>query len=298
MKQEAIAADAEIWDIRSVRTRRSIILASLGALVGLGIAGFALFTAKGTSTLVVPAEDVALVNQQPIARSDFQQLLQNTLGVGLADATPAQKKKVLDDMIREELFVQRGKELDVGSTDPDVRTAMVGAVEQAIAADATSSVPSDEKLRAFYAQHQDEFSSVGMITVRDLVFPPEHVDAALAQLRSGAPADSVLEAQGGHDSRRTSGEEFYFAAKAHLGPVLFQTATALSSGQVSGPLAQSDGVHLLDVIRNQKPLPLDFQQARLQVLDAYQKAAVARAEAADERFFRKRANILLAKDAQ
>ena len=44
-------------------------------------------------------------------------------------------------MIREELFVQRGKELDVASTDPEVRAAMVNSVELEIAADAITSQP-------------------------------------------------------------------------------------------------------------------------------------------------------------
>ena len=58
-------------DFSHVSYRRSVALYALGAVIGLILAGFALFTAKGTSTLVVPPEDVALVNQQPIARSDY-----------------------------------------------------------------------------------------------------------------------------------------------------------------------------------------------------------------------------------
>ena len=42
--------------------RRTLLMAAAGTIVGLAIAGFGLFTAKGTSTLMVPPEDVALVN--------------------------------------------------------------------------------------------------------------------------------------------------------------------------------------------------------------------------------------------
>src|SRR5271170_8129457 len=129
-----------------------------GALVGLVMAGYALFTARGTSTLIVPPEDVALVNQQPIARSDFLLQLQTLYGVDLRHATAAQRRKVLDDMIREELFVQRGKELDVASTDPDVRAAMVNSVELEIAADAVTSQPTETQLRAYYALHRARYA--------------------------------------------------------------------------------------------------------------------------------------------
>ena len=48
-----------------------MVLMALGALSGLALAGYALFTARGTSTLYVPPEDIALVNQQAISRIDY-----------------------------------------------------------------------------------------------------------------------------------------------------------------------------------------------------------------------------------
>jgi hypothetical protein len=145
-----------------VSSRRSFVLMGGGALVGLVMAGYALFTARGTSTLIVPPEDVALVNQQPISRSDYLLQLQTLYGVDLQHATATQRRKVLDDMIREELFVQRGKELDVASTDPDVRSAMVNAVELEIAADAITAQPSEQQLRAYYALHRERYASEGI----------------------------------------------------------------------------------------------------------------------------------------
>src|SRR5271155_2034685 len=163
----------ERWrDVTQVSSRRSFVLLGCGALLGLVMAGYSLFTARGTSTLMVPPEDVALVNQQPISRSDYLLQLQTLYGVDLQDATATQRRKVLDDMIREELFVQRGKELDVASTDPDVRSAMVNAVELEIAADAITAQPSEPQLRAYYASHRERYASEGIMTVRDYVFPP------------------------------------------------------------------------------------------------------------------------------
>src|ERR1700722_4261432 len=138
-----------------VSSRRSFVLMGAGALLGLLMAGYSLFTARGTSTLVVPPEDVALVNQQPIARSDYYMQLKALYDLDFAHATPAQRKTVLDQMIREELFVQRGEELDVASADIDGRAATVAAVEGSIASDVMASRPSDDKQMAYYKAHQD-----------------------------------------------------------------------------------------------------------------------------------------------
>src|SRR5271170_3732888 len=159
-------------------SRRSFVFMGGGALLGLLMAGYSLFTARGTSTLAVPPDDVALVNQQPISRSDYLQQLQTLYGVDLGHATAAQRRRVLDDMIREELFVQRGKELDVASTDPDVRSAMVNSVEQEIAADAITAQPTEAQLRAYYASHRPRYASEGSMVVRDYIFPLDQANAA------------------------------------------------------------------------------------------------------------------------
>ena len=282
-----------------VNSRRSFVFMGCGALAGLLMAGYSLFTARGTSTLIVPPEDVALVNQQPISRSDFLLQLQTLYGVDLQHATAVQRRKVLDDMIREELFVQRGKELDVASTDPDVRAAMVNAVELEIAADAVTSQPTETQLRAYYDSHRARYASEGVMTLRDYVFPPGEAQAAaeaVAALRSGAATPALLARRHASESRKVADEEFYFAAKIHLGERLFDAARELPDGGVSAPIAGPDAIHVLYMVKNSKPMPFDFGAARDQVLTDYRNDAIAHLRIGDEAFLRKRANVLIAGD--
>jgi parvulin-like peptidyl-prolyl isomerase len=257
------------------------------------MAGYALFTARGTSTLVVPSEDVALVNQQPISRSDYLQQLQTLYSVDLGHSTAAQRRRVLDDMIREELFVQRGKELDVASTDPDVRSAMVNSVEQEIAADAITSQPSETQLRGYYTVHRARYASEGVMNVRDYVFAPGDSKAAaeaVAALRSGAPGPAV--------AAKTADDEFYFAAKIHMGDALFEAAKDLPDGGISAPIERPDGIHVLHMLKNKRPVPFDYAAARDQVLTDYRNEAIGHLRTGDEAFLRKRANVLIADDVR
>ena len=294
--------DQERWrNLRPASSRRSFVLMGSGAVLGLAMAGYALFTARGTSTLVVPAEDVALVNQQPISRSDYLLQLQTLYAVDLQHATAAQRRKVLDDMIREELFVQRGKELDVASTDPDVRAAMVNSVELEIAADAITAQPSEAQLRAYYARNRARYASEGIMTLRDYVFlPGDSSTAAEAAktLKSTAPTPAMLAAWHASESGKVSDEEFYFAAKIHLGEPLFDSARNLPDGGVSAPIARADAIHVLYMIKNKKPVPFDFAAARDQVLTDYRNDAVNHLRTGDEAFLRKRANVLIADDVR
>jgi parvulin-like peptidyl-prolyl isomerase len=277
-----------------------------GAITGLLMAGYALFTARGTSTLIVPPEDVALVNQQPVSRSDYLLQLQTLYGVELQHATAAERRKVLDDMIREELFVQRGKELDVASTDPEVRAAMVNSVELEIAADAITAQPSEPQLRAYYASHQARYASEGIMTLRDYVFPPGESKAAseaAAALESAAATSTVATAEfmarwHSSDSGKVNGEEFYFAAKIHLGEPLFEVARNLSDGGVSVPILQGGEIHVLYMLKNKKPVAFDFAAARDRVLSDYRNDAIGHLRLGDETFLRKRANVLIADDVR
>lgn len=292
--------DNNHWrDPTRVSVPRSLWLMAAGGVLGLGLAGYSLFTARGTSTFYVPPDAVALVNQQPISRVDYSAQLQTLYGVGLTQATPEQRQQVLHDMIREELLVQRAKELDVASIDPDVRAAMVNAVEQEIAADALTANPSEQKLRAYYAAHAARYASEGVMSVRDFRFPENssaEAAAAAESLRQAATATEALtRLQASHPSR-TLPDEFYFAARIHLGDRLFATAKDLAEGAASAPIALPDGVHVLYMDRNKRPIALAFEAARDRVLTDYRNDAIARLRASDEAFLSKRATIQIAGD--
>jgi hypothetical protein len=286
-------------DLAKVNAKRSFFLAICGAVIGLLLAGYALFTARGTSTLLVPAEDVALVNQQPISRSDYLMQLRSLYNVELSHATLEQRQKVLNDMIREELFVQRGKELDVASTDPDVRNALVNAVELEIASDAITSQPTEAALRGYYQTHPERYASEGIMTVEDYVFPANGaagVSQAIEVLEIQAPTPDLIAPFGGKSSGKVGDEEFYFAAKIHLGDRLFEAACVLPPGGVSAPIGMPDGIHVLYMRKNIKPAVLDFAAARDQVLSDYRNERIRQLTTGDEAFLRKRANILIADD--
>jgi parvulin-like peptidyl-prolyl isomerase len=287
----------------SAQPTRSLAIFAAGAILGLVLAGFSLFTAKGAQVHVAPPEDVALVNGRPILLSDFNAQLETQYAVPLTEITPAQRRATLNDMIREELFVQRGLELDMPSSDPDVRSALVASVEQQAAADATARKLTETELRAYYNAHQDRYASEGTMTLRDLVLPasPGTPDRALAAARQagqaiarGGSPDAILAGAGLRDSGAVKGEEFYFAARIHLGEALFDVARRLADGAVSAPTPGPGGLHILLMIHNAPPRPQAFADAEARVeLDAI-KDFRDRAAAGELKYLREKADVLIA----
>jgi parvulin-like peptidyl-prolyl isomerase len=288
----------EEWSLARPDARRSLILCATGAILGLAIAGFGLFTAEGTRTASVPAEDAAVVNQIPILRSDFLQQLRALHDVDLSRATPAQKKQVLDDMIREELYVQRGVELGMANDDVDVRTALVAATEGQTALDATTAGATDEELRAYFNAHRGAYAGEGTIELADWLVPigqESRASAIAAALRGGAtPQSQSLVTSGKVDD----GQEYYFAARIHLGPALFDAAVPLKDGEASAPFAVAGRTHILVMKHNRPPPPVVFEKVRDQVFGNFVRDKIARLEQGNARFLRKRADIKIAPDLQ
>ena len=298
-------ASGGFWDFKSVNPARSMTFFGLAALTGLGIAGFGLFTAKGTVTHVVPPENVALVNQRPILRTDFIAQTETELGKTFSETTTAERLKVLDEMIREELFVQRGLELDFPGTDPDTRTALVAAVEQQVVADVTTHQPTDAELQKYFDDNHGSYSTEGTMALHNLVLPKASGPDAVATARKAAdalrartPVAEVVKTYGLQEliPEHSSPEQFYFAQRIHLGPELYEQAFKLSDGEVSEPVAAQDGVHIVQMIKNTKPLPLTFDRVRSQVLNDFIMSEKKRLEDADLRYLRDKADILIADD--
>lgn len=302
--QTPVAETGPFVGLSKVNATRSLLMMAFAAILGLAIAGFGLFTAKGTTSSAVPPEDVALVNDRPVLVSDFIAQVEAETSAPFAQATEAQRRKVLNDMIREELYVQRGLELDFPASDPDTRAALVAAVEQQVVATVTAQQATEAALRAYYEANKAKYSSEGTMTLTELVLPGPASPAALAKageavaaLRAGTPIEAASSRFGLQPSgRMTDGEEFYFAAKIHLGPALFAAAAALPSGAVSAPLPAADGVHILVMGKNNQPIPLSFEAAREKVSFDMKKEQEAKLQDADEQFLRSKGDIKLAKD--
>jgi hypothetical protein len=237
-----------------------------------------------------------LVNNAPLLRADLIGQVTALYSMPYAQTTRAQKQKVLDDMIREELYVQRGVEMGMANDDIDVRQALVQATEGQIAQDAMTAKPAEEELMRWYTVHRDHYASEGMMTVHEWLVPrAADAERIVGALRHGAaPASLGLKTTG----RVDDGEEFYFAAEEHLGKPIFAAVRGLGNGAVTDPIAAPDGAHILQMVSNKPPVPTPYAKARDQVLRDFLADKVARLQAGNKRFLKKRADIKIASDLQ
>jgi hypothetical protein len=285
------------------RARRSLVLAGLGAAIGLAIAGYGLFTSDGKKS-ELPPENLALVNNRAVLMSDFIAQTEAETGAAFRDTTPEQRRKVFDEMIAEELYVQRGLELDLAASDPDVRAALVAGVQQQIAADATAAMPDDAQLRDWLAKRPGDYASEGTMRLRDFVVagggeaPADRAAALVKALRGGASADDLIAKGDIAEPTPAPRRSFDFAVKARLGDALFAAADALDAGGVSEPMEAGGAVHVLAMAERQRSQPLPFEKAREKLAADYLADARAKLLNAELSYLKGKADILAASEFQ
>ncbi|HEY4264273.1 MAG TPA: peptidyl-prolyl cis-trans isomerase [Micropepsaceae bacterium] len=289
------------------RPPRGVAVPLAGAFAGLAIALFNLLGPGSRPVSVVPAGYAALVNQRPILMSDFINQTETIESTPFAETTPEQRRAVLHSMIDEELMVQRALVLDLPEQDTDVRKELVDAVGAVILARKT---PTDADLMAYFNAHRSNYAGVGEMRFHDIVLhfggsqdadqslEQAEADAheAVYQLRSGAPLESVMQHFGFVDSGKTDStmDDLDFAVKLHLGEKLFNVAAKLTDGEVSEPVDEVDGVHVLVMEERKPPRPAEFAVSRNQVYTDYRRDQQLRAEQDNLKFLRANAQILLA----
>ena len=292
----------------SRRPARPAVLAISAAIIGLGAAAIGLLHPVHHDLAQVPPGDVALVNQEPILMSDFISETEQAEGGPFAQTTSAERAAVLRRMIDEELMVQRSLALDLPEQDTDVRTALSDGVIALVTAPVLADHPTDDQLRAFYAAHRANYATQGSMSVTDLVLhiggfenADQSLDQAMAdaaqavyELRSGAGIDFAKQHFSFADTGKVNGEEPDFAARLHLGPRLYAAADKLSDGEVSEPVQDADGVHVLVMQHRQPPVFTDYDGVRNNVYTDYVAAQKAQAKQDNVKFLRRGAQILVA----
>ena len=289
--------------------RRALLLPVAAIILGLLLAGAGLFRAAPLPRAAVPPGYVALVNQKGLLMSDFIAQTQVETSRSFAESTPAERSKVLREMIDEELLVQRALVLDLPETTNEVRGSLVSAVNAQVAAPILAYVPTDAELRAYYEKYRQNYTGPGSMTVHDLVLhiggfenadqsPTQALaDAteAVYQLRSGASLAYVMEHFGFVNSGRMDDtDQPDFAVKLHLGDKLYHSAALLRDGEVSEPIQDADGMHILVMVRHEFPKVVDFSAVRDRVYLDFRAAAGSRATQENLNLLRSQAQILLA----
>jgi hypothetical protein len=238
--------------------RRTTALLALGAALGIA-AAIASLTDVRTAGRRLPDDVVARVNGVPIRRADYLRAVGALASDRRAALTEADRRHVLDRLIDEELLVQYGVDLGLVQSDRRVRGDLVSSVLAAQVASVDDFEPTEEELRAYYAEYGDFFGSPGRMRLAVLWVrgePARPADeaasralAAAVALRDGEEFASVVDRLG--DQPVAPLPDGYLPpakVREYVGPAVATAALALAPGEVSDPIRAASGVYVVQLV--------------------------------------------------
>lgn len=250
-----------------IGTALGIALAAAGTVVGVGQPGR------------LPAGAIASVNGVAIPADLYERTLAGLAADKRNPLREEDRRYVLERLIQEELLVQRGVEVGLVESEPQVRKAIVGEMIQSVLADVESEVPSEADLRKFYAEERAYFTPGPRLRVEELEFRGPSDGGGSPRARAGDARAALLageaeRARGLADAPVVPVPDALLPPRKlreYLGPTLLEAAQALPTGSWSEPLQAPGGVALVRVLEREEPEPPAFEAVADQVEVEYRR---------------------------
>jgi len=248
-------------------------LLALGATVGLGLAVASLLSAPSDED-GLPAGAVARVDGVAIRTEAYARLVAALASDRRTPLTDADRRRVLDRLVDEELLVQYAVDLGLVQTDRRVRADLVTAVLAALNAAAETYEPDDSEIAAFYADNRAYFALPARVHVRR-VFVARGKDPDAARERAREASERLRAGESLEAVRGELGDEVLAPVpdaplppaklREYLGPSALRAALALAPGEVGDPVETPQGFHvlLLDDRTDAAAPPLDEVQPQV-----------------------------------
>ena len=265
-------------------SKRSQFLLALGMVVGLALALSSILEPGSSARGALPEGVAAIVNGREISQESLESALRALAADSNNPLGQAERNRILDRLIEEELLVQRAVELELDVKDKSIRNRLVSAMIETIVTGVDQQQFSDEEVEAFFLKNRDFFSGAGRMWVRSLRFaasddrsdPEALVSAreASARLRQGERIEAVAEELGASPSPSMP-EGLLPPAKVreYLGPTPTKAALGLKTGDVSDPIRVASAYFVLQMVARTPPSSPSLSSVEPQVRAEMSKRA-------------------------
>lgn len=250
---------------------RAKLLLFISCIVGITLASIDLFEAK--PPLSLQSNSVARVNGVDISSDQYRSVIK-----GLSDARgkPVSQEQaiyILDELIDEELMIQRGYEIGLLQLNSLLRNNMKNALLESIIAENAELEPDDETLRKFYEENKDYFTGNKRVRITYMSFMDED---------KAKQAFNAIEAKESFESVKNA-----FADKGileipdsllslkdlrkYLGPSLSEKIFSQATTITPILFYHQDRWHIANILEIQNQLTPEFTDIKNLVIKEYQR---------------------------
>jgi len=256
-------------------------LLALGAAIGIALAAYSLASPGRRANSGLPDGVVARVNGEIIRTVKYSRLINAVARDRRKTIDGAERRRILDRLIDEELLVQRGLELGLAKHDRKIRSNLTRAVIASVVAESQDLQPTDAELQEFYESNGKFFARAGSLDVRQVFIRSIKVndpaalkkaELAAARLRGGEDLTLVRAQLGDPElAPLPSGLLPPTKLREYLGPTVLRALRSLEVGTISDPVRSGVGYHVLQLLERQESTIPPLSEIRPQVVTEFQR---------------------------
>lgn len=261
-------------------------------LVHFLLIGAAIFAA---SIAMDPGTSSSDQDRIVLTKADQDRIQERFQATWRRSATTDEMEKLIEDAIREEVYVREARALGLDRGDAAVRQRLRQKMAFLMSSAAAAETPEEGVLRAYFEENADAYmrrSRVGF----EQVFLGETrdeaaIESALTKLRTGTDPDQVGQRTMMPPGMRLSSRE---AIDGTFGTGVFDVLADAPEGEWSGPVRSGFGLHLIRVTERQDAELPEFETVRENVLRDWLQGEAQRFEAEAYQRMRDRYEIEIA----
>jgi parvulin-like peptidyl-prolyl isomerase len=259
------------------RPQRANWLLVIGATFGITLAASGLLEepkpALGIQTL-------ALVNGAGIDKAQYLNFLDLLATEKRSPLSKVDQRSVLQGMIDEKLLLERGIEIGLTESSPQIRKLIVQQIMQVVLSESETEQTADQELRNFYQANLAYFTIPPRLQVQRMLFKNTankdsniiRAEQAFEALVDGGAYHEVKQQYADADLLSIPNEPLpKHKLLQYLGAVQTNTALTLNSGELSKPVIDGDNVAIIVVINHVKAKARPFEEIKTQVESEFER---------------------------
>jgi len=204
-------------------------------------------------------DEVGTVNGQPITKAAFDEAVAGVPPQMQQRVTTAEgREALLDDLIMQEVLMQESRRAGV-EKDPEVKRQLDDLRRQVLVQATLKKVAdtevTDEKVKAYYEAHKEEFRQVRASHI--LSETEEQAQDAKKRLAEGADFAALAKELSIDPSAKENGGDLGFFQKDQMVKPFADRAFAMKVDEISDPVKTEFGYHIIKVAEIKDAGPID-----------------------------------------
>jgi peptidyl-prolyl cis-trans isomerase C len=225
---------------------------------GKGAVGFLAVLGVGVASAWA-GDEVATVNGQAISKAAFEEALSGVPPQMQQRMETAEgREALLDDLIMQEVLLQESRRIGV-EKDPEVKHQLEDLRRQILVQATLRKVAdtevTDEKAKAYYEAHKDEFRQLRASHI--LLGTEEEATNAKKRVAEGGDFAALAKELSTDPSAQENGGDLGFFRKDQMVKPFAERAFAMKVGEISDPVKTEFGYHIIKVAEFKDAEPTD-----------------------------------------